>query len=131
MRCFPELTLGTDVPAWVTKSTFYETFDQTDFFIREIHDVEDAYLGEWFYEENGETRFLLPTVGLVAGRTQFINGRHRTAVLLRHLDELPIAFAVDHLDAIARGIIGAIPKRPLNLTQHIFLPDLPVKARLP
>jgi len=131
MRCLPDLTLGTDIPAWVSKETFFALFDQTDFLIREVQDVEDAYLAEWFYERNGDTRFLLPTVGLVAGKTQFVNGRHRTAVLLRHVDEVPMAFAVGHLDATARRIIESIPKRPLDLTQHIVLPDLPVKEKLP
>jgi len=131
MRCLPDLTLHTDIPAWVSKATFLALFSQTDFFIRQVQEVEDGYLAEWFYERNGETRFLLPTVGLVAGRTQFVNGRHRTAVLLRHVDEVPMAFAVGHLDATARGVIDSIPKRPLDLAQYIVLPDLPVKKKLP
>jgi hypothetical protein len=68
MRCLPDLTLGSDVPGWVSTATFCEMFDQTDFLIRDVQDVEDAYLAEWFYEKDGETRFLLPTVGLGSGK---------------------------------------------------------------
>ena len=129
MRCLPEVTLPTDQPFWVTKASFFAYFDQADFQCRDQVAPVAAYRSDWFCD--GQTRFILPTVAMIGGKTQFVSGRHRTAVLLEFLEELPIAFARPILDPTAIHIIEEIPKRSLALTEHIFLPDLPVKDHLP
>ena len=132
MRCRPELTLASDQAFWVSWETFRASFDQADFLCRDQVEVRTAYLQDWFISSgDGETGFLLPTVSIVNDRTQFISGRHRVAVLLPYLSELPIAFAVNHLGRSARGVFAAISKRPLDLSQPILLPDLPIESRLP
>ncbi|MGL6160802.1 hypothetical protein [Microbulbifer sp.] len=67
----------------------------------------------------------LPTVQLISGVTQFINGRHRTAVLLKKIDRIPMAF-------VARGALDLAKKlglEPVALNEHIELPDLPMVDR--
>jgi hypothetical protein len=93
MRCLPAVTLDTDVPFWISKSSFFRYFDQQDFMCRDVEQVVDAYLEEWFHSDsNGNHFFLVPPVSVRQKVTQFISGRHRTAVLLRHLDDVPLAF---------------------------------------
>jgi len=128
MRCFPGLSLNSDFPHWIHRDVLFERFDQHDFHNRECQKLSPAYLTDWFYtQEDGITRFILPTVQIIAGRTEFINGRHRTAVLLEHIELLPIAFALgnnEHEDLIERFNL-----RPLALDEFIELPDLPVLNR--
>jgi hypothetical protein len=107
MRCLPSLTLNSDTPYWIPQKAFLEHFDQEDFFYRDLKLVPASYLAAWFdTPEDGITRFLLPTVQFVSGKTQFISGRHRTAVLLPHMQNLLIAFSLinkppqDFLDKI-------------------------------
>lgn len=130
MRCLPELTLNSDVPFWVTREVFLQHFDQDDFLCRESTKVISSYLAEWFHKPaNGPMRFKLPTVQFVAGKTQFISGRHRTAVLLPYLNEFPVAFAL--ADKKAQDLLGRLALRPLDLHEIIELPDLPILERLP
>ena len=129
MRCLPELSLNTDIPFWVARGVLLERFDQDDLLCRESQDVTPAYLADWFYTpEDGITRFKLPTVQFIAGRTQFINGRHRTAVLLPYLESLPLAFA---LSGNGRELLRQFALVPLALTDYIDLPDLPMVESLP
>src|SRR4029079_18588645 len=107
MRCLPELTLSSDSPYWVARDAFLSHFDQADFHCRESHHIVPSYLSDWFYTpEDGTMRFCLPTVMFIAGKTQFINGRHRTAVLLPHLKELPIAFSA--INETPREFLGRL-----------------------
>lgn len=130
MRCLPDLTLISDMPFWVTKEAFLEHFDQLDFLCRESKDVAPSYLAEWFHTlDDGIMRFVLPTVQFVAGETQFISGRHRTAVLLRYLKDLPIAFAL--VNKPPEGFLSRLDLRPLALHEFIELPDLPIVGRIP
>ena len=136
MRCIPALTSCCDRPFWVTRDSFYRYFDQGDFCCRESEFVVPSYLAEWFHTpEDGIARFKLPAFTFVAGNTQFINGRHRTAVLLQQrLDPVPIAFVVsddDQKSALELLILDNWNLRPLDLQVAIDLPDLPVMKRLP
>lgn len=138
MRCLPQLTRNDDEPYWITREVFLQHFDQDDFLCRESIDITHSYLAEWFYtSEDGALHFNLPTVGFVAGKTQFINGRHRTAVLLHYQNEFPIAFALPDNSAIsssarkAQDFLLSLALRPLDLHEFIELPDLPIVDRLP
>ena len=132
MITLPFLTLTSDEPYWVTRETFLSAFDQEDFKFREVLGIHHAYLSDWFHtQEKEKVFFSIPTVSIVSGKTQFINGRHRTAVLLAHLEEIPIAFAMNHLMPDARRVAESIPKRPLSLSEPFFLPDLPICNSLP
>lgn len=138
MRCLPYLTMNDDEPYWVTREVFLQHFNQDDFLFRESVDITHSYLADWFYELGQDTPlFKLPTVGFVAGKTQFINGRHRTAVLLQYLECFPIAFAhpdkvTSPLDAEnAQGFLRLLALRPLDINEPIELPDLPIVDGLP
>jgi hypothetical protein len=125
MRCLPELTRNDDECYWVTRQAFFQHFDQNDFLCRKSADVTASYLSEWFHTpKDGILHFMLPTIQFVGGKTQFINGRHRTAVLLPYLDELPFAFALSTKGA--SDILHRLALRPLRLDDFIELPDLPI-----
>lgn len=132
MLCLPELTLETDVPCWISKATFFSLFDLDDFECRDQRQVIQAYLNDWFFwRDNGILGFFVPTVNVVSGKTQFINGRHRTAVLLNYLEEIPMAFAVEHLSLNDRLFFDEIPKGELSLLEPINIPDLDIFISLP
>ena len=132
MIALPYLTLASDEPYWVMRETFLSAFDQEDFAFREVLKIDHAYLSDWFHtQDNAEFFFSIPTVNIVSGKTQFINGRHRTAVLLAHMEEIPIAFDMRHLNSDARRFVESIPKRPLSLSEPFFLPDLHICDSLP
>jgi hypothetical protein len=62
VRCFPAVNLDTDVPFWISRSSFSRNFDQQDFMCRDVAHVVDAYLEEWFYSDaNGNRYFPMPT----------------------------------------------------------------------
>lgn len=130
MRCLPDLTLGSDIPVWLTREQFLQHFDQADFEFRENTIVAHSYLAAWFHTAaDGIPRFLLPTVQFVAGKTQFINGRHRTAVLFAYLEEVPVAFAATN--KASQAFLGRLALRPLSLHEFVDLPDLPISESLP
>ena len=133
MLCYATVDQSFDVPYWIAKNDFSVYFDQIDFAFRDVHDVHPAYLSDWFHvDEQGRLRFRLSPVGAVAGKTQFISGRHRMAVILPHLTDLPIAFAFHkYLPKRERRLLESIPKRPLDMTVPLELPDFPIRDRLP
>ena len=121
MECLPSVALDTDSPYWISREEFFLGFDQIDFHCRIVQDVTSAYLEDWFRTSGSKTFFCLPTVQLVSTGTQFISGRHRTAVLLRYLKEIPIAFDT----RFGKSAPSHIAMRKLDLSQPIVLPDLP------
>lgn len=136
MRCLPDLTTCHDRPFWVTRQSFYQYFNQTDFCCRESAIITPAYLAGWFHTlKDGIPRFNLSAFMFVAGSTQFINGRHRTAVLLQEcLDEIPVAVVLsddDQKNAQELMLLDRWGLRPLGIHEFIELPDLPVVDTLP
>jgi hypothetical protein len=132
MRCLPHVDLPTDVPFWVSRSSFLQHFDQDDFLCRQTKSVVDAYLGVWFYVDADGTRFFkIPPVSVNCGRTQFISGRHRTAVLLRYLDRIPLSFDTRHVTDADRVWIDSIVAARIETDTVIELPDLPIRSSLP
>ena len=65
--------------------------DPDDLACRESQLVEEYYRADWFYFEPGATLFNAPAFYLKDNRAFFINGRHRTVLLARHLSLLPMA----------------------------------------
>jgi hypothetical protein len=130
MRCFPDLGLSSDMAFWVTREAFLKHFDQADFLCRKSEDVAPSFLAAWFHTPgDGTTRFLLPTVQFVTGKTQFINGRHRTAVLLPYLENLPIAFSL--VNTPPQDFLRRVVFRSVVLHELIELPDLPILEHAP
>lgn len=129
MLVLPWIGRDTDQPFWITREKFFDQFDQNDFHCREVGSVQPTYFADWFgHFTSGARFFRIPSVGLLSSGTQFVNGRHRAAVLLNFLDEIPVAFAVTPFSNLI--LFDRLEKRPLDLTQQIFLPDLPVRLKL-
>jgi hypothetical protein len=63
--------------------------------------------------------------------TQFISGRHRTAVLLRHLENVPLSFDSRFTTKDEEDWLWSIAAGPVNRGIQIELPDLPINAALP
>ena len=125
VQCLPWTNLPCDLPFWVPREQFLTLFDQVDFAHRECQDVKSEYRSDWFYELDGASRsFIIPTVQFCNGRTEFINGRHRTAVLIKYLDFLPLALV--HPFLIEKSLLDQITRRPIRKNQLIDLPDLPI-----
>ena len=118
-------TAGTDEIFWLTKAKFLEFFDQHDFnFYREVKKVEPYYLNDWFYQNSGVNYFCVPTVLFSRGVTQFINGRHRTAVIFNEIDIIPMAFA----ERAAQSFAKSIGLMKLKNNEQFVLPKLPLKS---
>jgi hypothetical protein len=132
MRCLSWVSLDTDVPYWVLRSSFLRHFDQKDFLSRNVKDVVSAYLGDWFCADvDGARRFKIPAVSVVSGTTQFISGRHRTAVLLKYLDRVPLSFITRDLSDVDKAWIDTVVAERIGSDSVIELPDLPIRPSLP
>ena len=130
MQCQPALTLSSDIAVWISREDFYEYTNQDDYLNRNRRSITHAYLSEWFIPARGEiTKFLLPTIQVLGNTTQFINGRHRTAVLLEYLSEVPIVFAYE--DTSSQTFPAGMRIKPVRINQCILLPDLPTLDHLP
>ena len=126
MKCIPELTLKTDKAFWVTKDIFKREFDQRDFHRRDSQAINRNYSKHWFYEDSqGTLWFRVPTVQIISGTTQFINGRHRTAVLFQEMDRIPLAFTAGYAQEFAKRL----KLEEASINEPIELPDLPIVDR--
>jgi hypothetical protein len=123
LKCKSYVKGTEDSAYWVPVNYFLEYFDQNDFNeYRDAKTVSNAYSEKWFYTDgNKEKVFELPTVCVIDENTQFISGRHRVAVLIKHLSVLPIAFAPSALDFVQRLNLKLIDRGAT-----IELPELPI-----
>lgn len=132
MVCLPMVHLDTDIPFWVSRVSFLQHFDQDDFRCRKVQSVIDAYLEDWFHiDPAGRRHFKIPPVSVHSARTQFISGRHRTAVLLRHLEHVPLSFDFRDISQVDKDWLHRVVECPVDLTADIVLPDLPIMDKLP
>jgi len=132
MLVLAEVNLPTDLPNWVNREDFFQYFDQDDFHNREVRDVRAAYLKDWFHtSEDGSIKFLIPIVSALGNRTDLVGTRHRLAVILPYLEEIPFAFATGHIQADALRTLESIPKRPIDISVPFWIPDLPIRDTLP
>lgn len=124
--CIPELTVGTDKAFWVTRDVFEREFDRSDFRCRNSQIIERKYSSHWLREDSrGAVWFIVPTVQMISGATQFINGRHRAAVLFHEMTRVPIAFTMGP----AQELANRLGLEPVSKDRPISLPDLPVVDR--
>lgn len=128
MRCLPYINLPTDRAAWVSRVAIQERFDQTDLLRLKAKPLVDAYLKDWFSHVDGSCRFIIPPVSVIGGKTEFVNGRHRTNVLLKHLEHVPICFATRDIDAADLAWIISIGGTRIEADSVLELPDLPLLA---
>jgi len=128
MQCRVDTTAALDRPFLIKREGFMRCVDQEDLACREVANVENRYLAEWFYERNGARFFNLPAFYLKKQRAFFINGRHRTVLLARYLDRLPMALA--QIDQESESTLQSLVDRPLSNGEVIFLPDLPIAGAI-
>jgi hypothetical protein len=126
MRCLPEINLPTDRPFWIERHVFMGAVHLQNYLCREVQNVYPAYLEDWFGQPShgGLPTFKLPPVYLEGGCIKFISGRHRTAVLVAHLEILPMALdtRTDHDEAL----FDSVRHSDLRLDGTIEIPDLPI-----
>jgi hypothetical protein len=128
MDCLPEITAATDRPFWIRRADFLGHVHMQNYMCREVQWVANAYLKDWFRDDQGMRFFSLPSVWLKEGRITFINGRHRTAVLSEHLEILPMAATTNGGDD-DDALFISIKHADLKLDRVIQVPDLPVLTK--
>ncbi len=115
---------------------FMRVVDQWDLSQRESEEIENAYHEHWIEEgDDGVYLFHAPEFYLVEGVAKFINGRHRTLVLARHLKEIPMALtSMDGYPVYSPQphpksveVLGKIAKKKLKGSEIFDFPDLPIK----
>ena len=137
MKCLASLTGQWDKPYLVKSKEFLACVDKNDFASRDYSKDRFHYLASWFGRSlQGELLFILPTFFLEAGHAYFINGRHRTALLLKlHRVLLPMALAIRdesglavedvRLDEASQITFEKIVARRIALNETFRLPCLP------
>src|SRR3954462_8214036 len=91
MRCRVDLTVASDRPYLVRRDSFMKIVDPWDFACRESAVVRDAFLHDWFRRDGDYLAFNPPAFYLKDGIARFINGRHRTVLLFRYMQVVPMA----------------------------------------
>jgi hypothetical protein len=92
--------------------------------------VKDLYHPDWFFEFNGEEYFTPPAVYIENGIIKFINGRHRTVLLSRHLDTFPLLIGnldMDHFGGTATEKSTEILNKIMvdSFVEHSIFMNLP------
>lgn len=122
-----------DVLYLIKINEFMRFVDLHDFSMRNCREIEDKYHRHWLSDGPDDTQlFHAPQFFLTNETIKFINGRHRTLLLSRHLDEVPMAFAraaislsTDEQDT--KRILDSISVRQLTEVDVLFFPDLPIE----
>jgi hypothetical protein len=140
LKCRAALVSIWETPYWVKCKEFIACVDRYDFNCRESKAILDAYSAEWFYPGPDDLSFFyLPTFYLENGHAFFIGGRHRTALLSKHLDVLPMAMTTKDprsgftvkdgpLDEKSQIAFKSILHRDLALDEILVLPDMPLNS---
>jgi hypothetical protein len=117
-------------------SEFMRIVDREDLEARESESIKNAYHKYWFVEgENGIHAFHAPEFYLLNGIANFINGRHRTVLLNRHLDVMPMALSSmdgypvseDQPSEKSVEALKRISIREIEKNEVFKFPELPIK----
>lgn len=92
-----------------------EHIDVGDLNCRASEVIQNLYHKDWFFELNGSAYFSPPSANIDDGVIKFINGRHRSILLSRHLSEFP--FLIGNLDLDTCG--GTATSRSLEVLKKI------------
>ena len=127
MECKIDITAITDLAAWVSRKAFMVNVDPGDLACRESEKVADWYHPDWFRsDENGESYFTPPAFEFRAGCLRGINGRHRTVLLFRHMDVIPMLLVLPNRWPSEKLV--EIMLREIEDSETVVLPDLPVNT---
>lgn len=110
--------------------------DSQDLALLNSEVIEDAYHEHWFIQcQDQSYQFHAPVIYVTKGVVKFINGRHRTLLLGRHMKMIPIALAnIDGSPPLAKKYrpesveaFSKISENKLTGTEVFDFPDLPLK----
>lgn len=128
--------LAHDFQYLLDSERLFQTINQKDLESRKSRLIHDAYHVDWFYEIEGVTYFMLPTVSIKDGEVFFINGRHRTILICRHSKEIPVAVMplelsnmfIENPDAVKKSqtTLENISRKVISPGDKIQLPDFPI-----
>ena len=113
-------TIDSDRVILVSSVTFLQCVDKLDFECRSSEVIKSLYQRSWFFSHNDEPYFIPPAIYISNGEILFINGRHRTIVLARHLRVFPVL--VGNLDMDHCG--GAAKRSSLEILEKIKLGEI-------
>lgn len=124
-------TTDSDRLILVRSDTFLQCVDKLDFECRSSEVINDLYQRSWFFSYNDEPYFIPPAIYILNGKILFLNGRHRTTLLARHLEVFPVLVGnldMDHCGRTAReSSLEMLEKIKLGEIQehsNFNLPDL-------
>ena len=115
---------------------FMAIIDTQDLAQRKSKIIEDAYHEHWLTQNaDGSYQFHAPEFYLTKGIVKFINGRHRTLLLGKHLKNIPMALTnMDGLPPSATNpspesleTFAKISAHKLTGNEIFEFPDLPIK----
>ena len=123
MKCKIDITAASDIAAWVTKGAFLANVDPDDLACRDSKKIFDWYHPKWFrLEDKGELYFTPPAFEFRNGHLLGINGRHRTVLLYRHMEVIPMLLV--RPDSWPTGKLAEITQRLIGESETVELPDL-------
>jgi hypothetical protein len=95
--------------------------DPVDLKCRNSGVIQDSYHADWFFEFNGRNYFEPPPVNIEDGIIKFIDDRHRSILLSRHLDAVPLL--IGNLDKDHRG--GTATEKSIEALSKITVKQFP------
>jgi hypothetical protein len=110
--------------------------DAQDLALRKSETIDDAYHEHWLIQcQDGSYHFHAPVIYINRGAIKFINGRHRTLVLSRHMQEIPMALAsIDGSPpstittrTASMETLTAISRKKLTSSEAFDFSELPIK----
>jgi len=104
--------------------------DPEDLKCRNSEVIKDLYHPDWFFEINGKEYFDPPAAYIEKGVIKFINGRHRSVLLSRHIEEFPLLIGnldMDHCGGTATSMsVEVLIKITANqFSEHSVFNNLP------
>ena len=117
----------------ITRQAFHLNVDTNDFVCRKVRDIEHVFSVDWF-DEGEPLHFHPPICFIKNGKIKFINGRHRTELLLKYLEKIPVIFLSHKASAFSsvdeqlkiKEMIERICE-PLKSGTSFNFPELPLR----
>lgn len=119
----------------VNMDAFLKIVCPEDLARRNFIEIKNAFQLHWFKNIEGENYFHAPEFFLTNGVARFINGRHRTLMLSKHLKDLPMAltnidgypFLGKTPSEVSQAVLKSITISKLNGDETFDFPDLPIE----
>jgi len=127
MNCIIKLKDDRDKPYWVNRKKFCKYVDPNNLALRDSKKVEKCYHSGWFIKRENKPWYFEPARFYFDNRRiLFLNGRHRTILLSRYLDVLPMA-KIWGTYPTCQNIWNEVKEREIELEEEFQLPDLLIR----